>query len=235
MTRTGRFLLDTNIVIALFAADTAVQQHLTETNEVFVPSIVIGELYYGAHKSARVMENLARIDEFVASNTVLSCDTETAQQYGDIKNKLRAKGRPIPENDIWIAAIVTQYQLTLVTRDRHFHEVDGLRVEEWSPSHLTPNTSLELTAHSVCFFLIIGFFTCGQPLNFHVGRPTITPDGGIYGQYPVPSNSSPSPSGCGARQTLGRLRCGQYRRSRPLQHSTRGLLLHRSSRRDCIR
>ena len=131
MTRTGRFLLDTNIVIALFAEDAAVQQRLTEANEVFVPSIVIGELYYGARKSARVMENLARIDEFVASNTVLPCDTETAQQYGDIKNKLRAKGRPIPENDIWIAAIAIQYQLTLVARDRHFHEVDGLRIEEW--------------------------------------------------------------------------------------------------------
>lgn len=131
MTRTGRFLLDTNIVIALFAEDAVVQQHLIETNEVFVPSIVIGELYYGAHRSTRVAENLARIDEFVASSTVLSCDTETAQQYGDIKNKLRAKGRPIPENDIWIAAIAMQYQLTLVARDGHFHEVDGLRVEEW--------------------------------------------------------------------------------------------------------
>ncbi len=131
MTRTGRFLLDTNIVIALFAEDTAVHQHLSEAGEVFVPSIVIGELYYGAHRSARVAENLARIGEFVASTTVLPCNTETAQQYGEIKNKLRAKGRPIPENDIWIAAIAMQYQLTLVARDRHFHEVDGLRVEAW--------------------------------------------------------------------------------------------------------
>ena len=131
MMRTGKFLLDTNIVIALFADDAAVKQRLSEANEVFVPSIVIGELYYGARKSARVRENVARIDEFVASNTVLPCDTETAQQYGDIKNKLLAKGRPIPENDIWIAAIAIQHQLTLVARDGHFHEVDGLWVEAW--------------------------------------------------------------------------------------------------------
>ncbi len=131
MARTGRFLLDTNIVIALFAEEAAVQQRLAEANEVFVPSIVLGELYYGAHKSARVAENLARLDDFVASSTVLACDTVTAQQYGDIKNTLRAKGRPIPENDIWIAAIAMQYHLTLVARDGHFHEVDGLRVEEW--------------------------------------------------------------------------------------------------------
>ncbi len=131
MARTGRFLLDTNIVIALFAEEAAVQQRLAKAHEVFVPSIVLGELYYGAHKSARVAENLARLDDFVASSTVLACDTATAQQYGDIKNTLRAKGRPIPENDIWIAVIAMQYHLTLVARDGHFHEADGLRVEEW--------------------------------------------------------------------------------------------------------
>jgi tRNA(fMet)-specific endonuclease VapC len=131
MERTGRFLLDTNIVIALFTGEAAVEQRLIQSDEVFVPSIVVGELYYGARKSTRVIENLERIDEFVASSTVLPCDTATAQQYGDIKNKLRAKGRPIPENDIWIAAIAMQYQLTLVARDGHFHEVDGLRVEAW--------------------------------------------------------------------------------------------------------
>ncbi|MCZ6873303.1 MAG: hypothetical protein O7G88_07185 [bacterium] len=57
------------------------RQRLAEANEVFVPGIVLGELYYGARKSARVEENLARIDEFVASNTVLPSDTATAQQY----------------------------------------------------------------------------------------------------------------------------------------------------------
>jgi tRNA(fMet)-specific endonuclease VapC len=50
---------------------------------------------------------------------------------GEIKNQLRAKGRPIPENDIWIAAIAIQYQLILVVPDGHFHEVGGLQVEVW--------------------------------------------------------------------------------------------------------
>ena len=131
MTRTGKFLLDTNIVIALFAREATVQQRLAEAGEVFLPSIVLGELYYGARNSNRITENLARIDDFVASSTVLSCDIATAQQYGEIKHKLRAKGRPIPENDIWIAAIAMQYQLTLVARDGHFQEVEGLQVEAW--------------------------------------------------------------------------------------------------------
>lgn len=127
----GRFLLDTNIVIALFAQDTSVQQHIAEAEAVFVPSIVLGELYYGARKSGRVAANLARIDEFAASSAVLVCDTATAQQYGQIKNILRTKGRPIPENDIWIAAIAQQYELTLISRDEHFREIDGLSVEVW--------------------------------------------------------------------------------------------------------
>ena len=67
---------------------------------MFVPSIDLGELYYGVRKSTGVTENLARIDECATRSTVLSCNTATAQQYGEIKNQLRAKGRPIPENDI---------------------------------------------------------------------------------------------------------------------------------------
>lgn len=62
---------------------------------------------------------------------VLGCDAETARRYGEVKNGLRQKGRPIPENDIWIAAIALQYDLTLVARDVHFGEVDGLKVEAW--------------------------------------------------------------------------------------------------------
>jgi tRNA(fMet)-specific endonuclease VapC len=59
----GRYLLDTNIIIALFADEAGVKQHLLTAEEVFIPSIVIGELCYGARKSGRPTENLARIDQ----------------------------------------------------------------------------------------------------------------------------------------------------------------------------
>jgi tRNA(fMet)-specific endonuclease VapC len=127
----GRVLLDTNIVIALFAKEAVVQQRLAKADEVFVSSIVLGELYYGAQKSSRVEANIARVNTFAAANAVLVCDMATAQYYGVIKNQLRAKGHPIPENDIWIAAIAGQHQLTLVTRDEHFQAVEGLMVEQW--------------------------------------------------------------------------------------------------------
>ncbi len=127
----GRYLLDTNLVIALFAEDRSVQQHLSEAGEVFISSIVLGELYYGARKSAHVETNLTRIEEFASRMSLLGCDQDTARHYGRIKNLLRAKGRPIPENDIWIAAIAEQHQLVLAARDGHFQEVEGLSVEVW--------------------------------------------------------------------------------------------------------
>jgi tRNA(fMet)-specific endonuclease VapC len=92
---------------------------------------VVGELYYGAQRSSRVEQNIAQIDRFRAANTILVCDGSTASVYGIVKNALREKGRPIPENDIWIAAIALQNGLILATRDAHFGEVDALQVETW--------------------------------------------------------------------------------------------------------
>ena len=127
----GKFLLDTNIIIALFAPESVIQKHLITAQAVFVPAIVLGELYYGARNSERVEENVTRIENFAAVNQILHCDAKTAQYYGLIKQKLRQKGQPIPENDIWIAAIAQQYELTLVSRDQHFSKIDGLQIETW--------------------------------------------------------------------------------------------------------
>ncbi|MEJ5311323.1 MAG: type II toxin-antitoxin system VapC family toxin [Anaerolineae bacterium] len=127
----GDYLLDTNIVIALFAREVSVLQGLTKAEGVFIPSIVIGELYYGAYRSGQRDANLARITQFVVDNVVLNCDAETAHHYGAIKDALQRKGRPVPENDLWIAALARQHQLTLVTRDTHFNHIPNLAVESW--------------------------------------------------------------------------------------------------------
>lgn len=127
----GSYLLDTNIVIGLFAADPNTVDNFRSADEVYTSSIVVGELNYGARKSSRIQENLARVNDFAQSVTVLGCNTETAWHYGNIKNQVRLKGKPIPENDIWIAAICAQYDLILVSRDAHFNEVDGLHIERW--------------------------------------------------------------------------------------------------------
>ncbi len=127
----GKILLDTNIVIELFANNQSVQQRLKQIEQVFIPSIVLGELYYGAYKSIKVEENISRIKEFAQQNTIVACDTLTAQHYGHIKNTLRLKGKLIPENDLWIAALCVQYSLVVVTRDEHFNAIEGITVEQW--------------------------------------------------------------------------------------------------------
>jgi tRNA(fMet)-specific endonuclease VapC len=127
----GRYLLDTNIVVALFRQEPDVQRGLAAADEVFIPAIVLGELYYGAGKSSRPGENTARVDEFATERSVLGCDAEVAREYGAIRNELRVKGRPLPENDLWIAAIARRHDLVLVTRDNHFRELENLSVEAW--------------------------------------------------------------------------------------------------------
>ncbi|MCZ7402075.1 MAG: type II toxin-antitoxin system VapC family toxin [Candidatus Methanoperedens sp.] len=127
----GRFILDTNIVIAIFSGETSIKEHLLKADEVFISSTVLGELYFGAFKSKRSKTNLKRISDFAESNSILICDKDTAYQYGIVKNKLLVKGKPIPENDIWIAAVAMQNNLILVTRDGHFDEIDDLKYENW--------------------------------------------------------------------------------------------------------
>ena len=127
----GSYLLDTNIIIALFAGESLIKNNFEQAKEIFIPSITIGELFYGARKSGRTEANLARVDELIANSAVLGCDAETARKYGEVKNQLRLKGRPLPENDIWIAAIALQHHLVLVTRDAHFNEVESLQTLAW--------------------------------------------------------------------------------------------------------
>ncbi|HET7564404.1 MAG TPA: type II toxin-antitoxin system VapC family toxin [Gemmatimonadaceae bacterium] len=127
----GRALLDTNILIALFAGDAAVLAAAQHAEAVFVPAVALGELYYGARKSARASTNIERIAELAAAVAVLPCDSETAAVYGELKAVLRSRGTPIPENDLWIAAVARQHALMLVTRDAHFSLIPDLPVDRW--------------------------------------------------------------------------------------------------------
>lgn len=122
----GKALLDTNVVIAILNQETAVARLLESVRDIFLPAVVVGELYYGAWNSARTTSNLQTVRDFAARVTVLPVDEITAVHYGEIRSKLRRKGKPLPENDIWIAASAMQHNLPLATRDRHFEVIDGL-------------------------------------------------------------------------------------------------------------
>jgi tRNA(fMet)-specific endonuclease VapC len=127
----GSFILDTNIVIALFDNDKKVIRAISQATHIYIPSIVIGELIYGAYNSGKPEKNIQRIVEFCNETQILNCDQDTGHYYGQIKKNLKDKGKPIPENDIWIAALSLQYQITLISRDIHLSNIDNLSLSKW--------------------------------------------------------------------------------------------------------
>lgn len=128
---TGKYLLDTSVVVDALGGDPAIAAKLETADDLYLSTITLGELHYGAAYSARPEANVARITSFAASCTFLEVDAETAVRFGALKADLRRAGRLIPENDIWIAASALRHDLPLVARDGHFAAVEGLAQEEW--------------------------------------------------------------------------------------------------------
>jgi tRNA(fMet)-specific endonuclease VapC len=127
----GKYLLDTNIIIALFNGDKIIPLKLDEAELVGISVVVIGELLYGAKKSKHVKDNIAKIRKFVSRCSIFFIDDYTAEQYSTIKTVLMKKGYPIPENDIWVTATALQHCFTLVSRDKHFNIISELQIEQW--------------------------------------------------------------------------------------------------------
>jgi tRNA(fMet)-specific endonuclease VapC len=125
----GRVVVDSNVVIALFAGDPDIAAYVSKCSELYLCVPVLGELWYGALASSRVNENIQRLQQFATTLMLLHCDSGTATQFGTIKFALRKKGRPIPDNDIWIAAIAQQHGLRVISRDSHFAEIDNLDLD----------------------------------------------------------------------------------------------------------
>jgi tRNA(fMet)-specific endonuclease VapC len=121
-------LLDTNAVVALQRKDAELMLLLKPDMEWFIPAAVLGELYYGAFNSDRAADNLQVLAKMEQEISILYVDQTTAKLYGQVRHRLKLKGRPIPDNDIWIAATALQYDLILLTRDAHFNEVEGLKL-----------------------------------------------------------------------------------------------------------
>lgn len=123
----GELLLDTDLAIAFFRQDAGVQQALKGAARVLVPVIVIGELLAGALHGGQPERERARVAALIALAEVVGCDQETARHYAEVRDELRRQGKPIPQNDTWIAALARQHGVTLASRDRHFDWVPGLR------------------------------------------------------------------------------------------------------------
>lgn len=121
-------LLDTNAYSGLLRGTESVVQRVTRAEKVLLSTVVAGELMFGFRQGTRLRKNLAELEAFLDNPhvTVVPVTLATADRFGRVAAVLRAKGRPIPTNDIWIAAQAMETGADLLSFDAHFGEVDGL-------------------------------------------------------------------------------------------------------------
>ncbi len=124
-----RVALDTNRLTDLFKGDASLATFLGSCDEVWIPFVVLGEMKAGFYGGARQTQNEALLANLMARQTVaiLLASRETTEQYARLFTQLKRAGTPIPDNDLWIAAVAIEHDLALVTRDGHFDKVPQLR------------------------------------------------------------------------------------------------------------
>ncbi|NLT70907.1 MAG: type II toxin-antitoxin system VapC family toxin [Verrucomicrobiaceae bacterium] len=126
-------ILDTNALSALCAHDAAILQQLRrpETAQPWLCFVCLGEYRNGLLNSTRSEQPLATLEQLCSAWGTLHSDDVTVTHYAEIAHQLRVSGRPIPTNDIWIAALARQHAMPILSRDRHFDFVEGIRRLEW--------------------------------------------------------------------------------------------------------
>ncbi len=123
----GRICIDTNISIDILNGDPKTLKFLDAYDTIILPIAVVGELRFGAYRSAKQSDNLVKIDALEMRCEIIEIESSIADTYGSIKAFLAGRGTPIPENDIWIAACCLSIDAPLLTNDRHFKEIPQLK------------------------------------------------------------------------------------------------------------
>ncbi|MFZ3342476.1 MAG: type II toxin-antitoxin system VapC family toxin [Terriglobales bacterium] len=124
-------ILDTNALSAVADDDPGVAAVLARADQVAIPVIVLGEYRHGIAQSRNRSTYEAWLTELLNDCMVLDINEPTTHYYAEITLELKRKGKPIPTNDLWIAALCRQHSLPLVSRDRHFDGVEGIKRIGW--------------------------------------------------------------------------------------------------------
>jgi tRNA(fMet)-specific endonuclease VapC len=127
----GDLAVDSNAAVDYLRGKSTARQWLHAADALFLPVIVVGELRYGALHSQNPSLGLARVQAFADLCVVLDVTTSTAQRYGQLRQALSLGGAPIPEADLWIAAVCLEYGLPLLSDDAHFDRAPDLVRYDW--------------------------------------------------------------------------------------------------------
>ncbi|MDQ2898253.1 MAG: type II toxin-antitoxin system VapC family toxin [Acidobacteriota bacterium] len=124
-------ILDTNAVSAFADGDEKLLRAIEPERDIAVPAIVLGEYLFGIHQSRFRI----RYEQWLNTNLplfdLLSIGAGTARHYAEIRHELKLAGRPIPSNDLWIAALAREHRMPVLSRDVHFEAVRGLTACSW--------------------------------------------------------------------------------------------------------
>ena len=124
-------ILDTNALSAAADDDPGLIALLSRAQQMAIPVVVLGEYRHGIAQSRNREDYESWLSGLIEDGMVLDITEATTHEYAEIVLELKRKGRPIPTNDIWIAALCRQYSLPLLSRDRHFDLVGGTKRIEW--------------------------------------------------------------------------------------------------------
>lgn len=124
-------ILDTNALSAVADGEASAMELVAGADLVALPVIVLGEYRLGIAQSRHRASYESWLRQWTAAVTVLDIDDGTTHSYSAIGLELKKKGKPIPTNDLWIAALCLQHSLPLVSQDKHFDFVAGLRRLDW--------------------------------------------------------------------------------------------------------
>jgi tRNA(fMet)-specific endonuclease VapC len=124
-------LLDTSVVIRHFRREPPVTERMDAAEALYLPAVVLGELYHGAFRGRHREKELRWIQELLPAVTVLGITAKTAELFGQIGAELSLAGTPIPTNDVWVAALAREHGLPVATDDAHYARVRGLTVLRW--------------------------------------------------------------------------------------------------------
>lgn len=124
-------ILDTNALSAYLDSTPGAIDLVSGARELAIPVIVAGEFAFGIAQSRHREVYERSLERMLDRCIVLDIGIETARHYAAIRVELKAVGKPIPANDVWIAALCRQYALPVMSRDSHFDFVGGLRRRSW--------------------------------------------------------------------------------------------------------
>ena len=124
-------ILDTNALSAFAEEDPDLFAILRPSREVMLPVIVLGEYRAGITRSRHRSRYENWLEGLLADCGVLDINQETSRHYAAVVLELRHIGKPIPANDLWIAALCRQHNLSLLSKDRHFDTVSGIHRLDW--------------------------------------------------------------------------------------------------------